>query len=86
MTYGTIRIKLDDQLKKSGLSKNKFSQRAEMQRTQLNRYLNNEVSLLDKAVLARMCTVLGCSIADILEFVPYHPGENVQIDNRENSA
>lgn len=70
MKYGAIKIKIDDQLKKTGLSKNKFSQRAELQRTQLNRYINNEVALLDKAVLARMCTVLDCSISDLLEFVP----------------
>lgn len=70
MEFGTIRLKLDEQLKKSGLSKNKFSQRAELQRTQLNKYLRNEVSLLDKAVLARMCTVLNCEISDILEFIP----------------
>ena len=68
--YGTVRLKLDEQLKKSGLSKNKFSQRAELQRTQLNRYLNDDVSLLDKAVLGRICTVLNCKIEDILEFVP----------------
>ena len=68
--YGTVRLKLDEQLKKSGLSKNKFSQRAELQRIQLNRYLNDDVSLLDKAVLGRICTVLNCKIEDILEFVP----------------
>lgn len=33
MGYGRINIKLAEQLEKSGLSKNKFSQRAEMQRT-----------------------------------------------------
>ena len=70
MGYGKINIKLAEQLEKSGLSKNKFSQRAEMQRTQLNKYINNEVTLLDKAVLARMCSVLECDISDILEFVP----------------
>ena len=35
MEYGTIRIKLDELLKKSGLSKNMLSHKAEMQRTQL---------------------------------------------------
>lgn len=70
MDFGTINLKLNEQLEKSGLSKNKFSQRAEMQRTQLNKYLRNEVALLDRAVLARMCTVLNCDISDLLEFVP----------------
>ncbi|MBQ6733552.1 MAG: helix-turn-helix transcriptional regulator [Lachnospiraceae bacterium] len=70
MVYGKIKINLNEQLAKTGLSKNKFCQRAEMQRTQLNKYLNNEVALLDKDVLGRICTVLDCSINDILEFVP----------------
>ena len=68
--YGEIRINLDKLIEKSGLSKNKFSRYAEMERTQLNRYINNDVVLLNKDVLARMCTVLECDISDILEYVP----------------
>ena len=70
MEFGRVKITLEEQLEKSGMSKNKFSQRAELERTQLNKYLRDEVALLDKAVLGRMCTVLDCSISDILEFVP----------------
>ena len=68
--YGKIVIKLDKLIKQSGLSKNKFCQRAELQRTQLNSYCNNDVTRLDTDVLARMCSVLGCEIGDLLEFVP----------------
>lgn len=68
--YGKIRIKLDELLKESGMSKNKLSQRAEMQRTQLNHYCNNTITRLDTDVLARLCTVLDCEIGDLLEFVP----------------
>ena len=68
--YGKIRIKLDELLKKSGMSKNKLSQRAEMQRTQLNHYCNNTITRLDTDVLARLCTVLDYEIGDLLEFVP----------------
>lgn len=57
-------------IEESGLSKNKLSHRAEMQRTQINRYCNNEVTRLDIDVLARLCTVLNCKIGDLLEFVP----------------
>ena len=45
--YGTIRIKLDDLLKESGLSKNMLSHRAEMQRTQINNYCRNQITRLD---------------------------------------
>lgn len=43
MEYGTIRIKLDELLKASGLSKNMLSHRAEMQRTQINNYCKNQL-------------------------------------------
>lgn len=66
--YGKVYIRLGELIEKSGLSKNKFAQRAEMQRTQLNKYINNEVVLLNIDVLARICTVLDCDIDDLLEF------------------
>ena len=68
--YRYIKIKLDELLKKEGISKNKLSHRAEMQRTQINQYCNNDITRLDTAVLARICTVLDCKIEDLLEFVP----------------
>ena len=68
--YGHIKINIEEKLNEKGLSKNKFSQKAEMQRTQLNKYINNEVVLLNIDVLARMCSVLECDISDILEYVP----------------
>ena len=49
------------------------------QRTQLNHYCNNDIARLDIDVLARICTVLGCGIGDLLEFVP----EGEEPDPRE---
>lgn len=68
--YGEIRIKLDELIKQAGISKNKLSHKAEMQRTQINNYCNNNITRLDTNVLARICTVLDCKIEDLLEFVP----------------
>ena len=68
--YGNIRINLDELIKASGLSKSKLSQRARMQRTQLNNYCGNRITRLDIDVLARLCTVLGCEIGELLKFVP----------------
>ena len=68
--YGTIKIKLKELLEAKGLSKNKFSHRAEMQRSQINNFCNNEITRLDTDVLARICTVLECEISDLLEFIP----------------
>ena len=68
--YGAIHINLDKLIKKAGISKNMLSHRAEMQRTQINHYCNNDISRLDIDVLARLCTVLECEIGDLLEFIP----------------
>lgn len=68
--YGKIIIKLNELIQKNGISKNKLSHRAEMQRTQINHYCNNTITRLDTDVLARLCTVLQCEIGDLLEFVP----------------
>lgn len=70
MEYGTIKIKLNELIEKEGISKNKLSHKAEMQRSQINHYCNNSISRLDIDVLARICTVLDCEISDLLEFVP----------------
>ena len=70
MEYGTIKINLDELIKEAGISKNKLSHKAEMQRTQINNYCNNKIARLDIDVLARICTALNCKIGDLLEFVP----------------
>lgn len=68
--YGYIKIKLADLIKDRKISKNKLAHRAEMQRSQINHYCNGEITRLDTAVLARICTVMNCKIEDVLEFVP----------------
>ena len=68
--YGSIKIKQEEQIARAGISKNKLSHKAEMQRTQINNYCKNKITRLDTDVLARICTVLDCKIEDILEFVP----------------
>ncbi len=72
--YGTIRIKLNELITQAGISKNKLSHKAEMQRTQINNYCNNRITRLDIDVLARICTVLNCTVDDLLEFVPPDKG------------
>jgi len=67
---GSIKIHLGQLLKKSGLSKNKFCQKAEIQRSQLNGYINNTITRLDTEVLVRICHTLNCSISDLLEYIP----------------
>ena len=74
--YGYVKIKLAKLIKDRKISKNKLSHRAEMQRSQINHYCNEEITRLDTAVLARLCTALDCKIEDLLEFVPKENTKN----------
>lgn len=66
--YGSINIKLAEIMKSQEISINKLACRAEMQRTQLKSYINNEVQRVDLSILARLCYTLECNITDILEY------------------
>ena len=68
--FGEVKLHLDEQIEKKGISKNKLAFKAEIQRTQLNNYCKGKVLRIDLAVLARICTVLECSPGDILEYIP----------------
>lgn len=65
---GEVIIKLDALLKAKGVSKNKICKYCDMQRTQLNRYINNEMDRVDLNILARLCEYLDCEVSDILEY------------------
>lgn len=65
---GKIKINLGELIKQSGMSKNKFSYRADMSRSQVNAYCNNTIKRLDVDVLARICSTLDCRLSDLLEY------------------
>ena len=66
--YGHIQLKLKDVMKAQNISINRLACRAEMQRTQLKAYMNNEIQRIDLAVMARLCYVLECDLQDLLEY------------------
>ena len=70
MGHGRIIVHLSELIESSGLSKNRFSHLAAMERTQINNYCKNNVARVDLDVLARICSVLYCSIDELLEYVP----------------
>jgi len=70
MEHGRIKVKLNELLEDKGVSKNKLSKIADMQRTQIRRYCNDAVTRFDADVLVRICTALDCELGDLLEFVP----------------
>ena len=68
--FGEVKLHLEEQIEKKGISKNKLAFKAEIQRTQLNNYCKGQVLRIDLAVLARLCAVLECTPGDILEYIP----------------
>ena len=70
LEFGTIKLHLDELMKERNISISKLSYRAEMQRTQLKKYKDNDVQRLDIAVLSRLCYALDCDLNDLLEFIP----------------
>lgn len=67
--FGQVVFKIDQVLEEKKISKNKLEKEAGLQRTQLNSYCNNKVKRLDLATIAKICYVLDCEIADIMEYV-----------------
>ncbi len=49
----SIRLNLNKLIEEKGISKTKLCYRAELQRTQLNNYCNNDITRLDVDILAR---------------------------------
>lgn len=66
--YGYLEIRLNELLKKKGLSKNKLSHKAEMNWKQIDNYCANSHTRLDVYVLCKLCKVLGCGIQDLPVF------------------
>ncbi|MCB7317798.1 helix-turn-helix domain-containing protein [Lacrimispora sp. 210928-DFI.3.58] len=69
--YGYIRLKLKDVMEEQEISINRLACRAEMQRTQLKAYINENMQRVDLAVMARLCYVLECELPDLIEYI--HP-------------
>lgn len=66
---GHVEIKLGPLIKSKGISKNKICKNCDMQRTQLNKYINNEMERVDLSILSRLCHYLGCEVSEILEYI-----------------
>lgn len=67
--YGHVEIKLKEIMESQDISINRLACRAEMQRTQLKKYINNNVQRVDFAILSRLCYCLDCDLNDILVYV-----------------
>lgn len=67
---GHIVIHLEELLHQANMSKLQFSYKAEIVPNQVTAYCRNQRQKLDINILTRMCDVLGCSIGDLIEYIP----------------
>ncbi len=68
--WGEVEITLEQALRLRHMDPARLAQQADIQRSQLNLYLRNEIKRPDLQVLARICTVLQCGAGDIIRFIP----------------
>lgn len=68
--YGHLEIRLKELLEEKGLNRYQLSLKTAMNWKQVERYCNNDITRLDTFVLCKLCTVLECSIQDLIVFVP----------------
>lgn len=68
--YGQIKIRLSELIAEKGLNRNQVSLKAAMNWKQVDRYCNNDISRIDLFVLCKLCTILDCTINDLLIFIP----------------
>ena len=68
--FETIKLHLKELMEERNLFLTKLSFRAEMQRTQLKHYYDEDIQRLDMAVLSRLCYALNCTLNDLVEYIP----------------
>ena len=64
-----VRLKIDQYLEKCGITRYELAKRTEVKFQTIDRYYKNRVVRYDSYILDRICTVLNCSLSDIIEYV-----------------
>ena len=64
-----VRLILDKCLEKREISRYELAKRTDIKFQTIDRYYKNRVVRYDSYILDRICTALGCSLSDIIEYV-----------------
>ena len=64
-----VRLTIDKCLKKRGITRYELAKRTEIKFQTIDRYYKNQVVRYDSYILDRICTVLGCTLSDIIIYV-----------------
>lgn len=68
--YGMIKVKLDEIMKKKGISTYDLNSKSNIRYQTLQVLQDNSASRIDFEVLAKLCYSLNCKVEDIIEYVP----------------
>ena len=64
-----VRLTIDTYLEKCGITRYELAKRTDVKFQTIDRYYKNRVIRYDSYILDRICAVLNCSVADIIEYV-----------------
>ena len=68
--FGRVYLNLENLIKEKGISKTQLSYKAEVSHTQINRFCRGDATRIDFSTIARLCTVLNCSIDELIKYEP----------------
>ncbi len=66
--YGGITFHFDEMMDKRGINRNQLATRAAIRFEVADRFYNGKLERLDVDVLARVCYVLDCGVADVMRY------------------
>jgi len=66
--YGKIRFCFKEVMDNRDINRNQLASRAGIRFEVANRYYNGQIERMDMDILARICFVLDCDVADVMKF------------------
>lgn len=67
---GSMKIKVDEVLKKNGVTRSKLAKIVGVDYRVINRLCGGEAMRVDLDLLTRICYAMECDLADIMEYIP----------------
>ena len=64
-----VRLTIDRYLQGCGVTRYELAKRTNVKFQTIDRYYKNRVIRYDAYILDRICSALGCSLSDIIEYV-----------------
>lgn len=66
--YGSVKVKLAEVLDSRGITRNRLSTLTGIKYEVVDRYYQGRIERVDLDLIAKICYVLDCNIADLLEY------------------